>query len=75
MKLRCIETGRTTKLPSDEFDSIQEAADRIVKRDWSGHYAQFSGVPSREALFAEVCRSVGGMCEHTGKKINFEIIE
>jgi hypothetical protein len=72
--LKLIETGRTTKISDTDSQTIQAAADKLVRRDEPGHYAQFSGSPEPDNLFAEICRAVSGMTEHTGDKINFEII-
>lgn len=72
--LRLIETGRKTKIANIEYETLQCAADRLVARDYSGHFAIFCGCPEPGNLFAEICSSAGDLCVHTGNKITFEIL-
>jgi hypothetical protein len=87
MKLRCIETGRTTRVNLDERYELNEAvhgaeiraaANRIVSRADRGYFANFGSVCINSVGYitpAEIARPVGSMTESTGKTVHFELID
>ena len=78
MKLRCIETGKTTAIAdaTDERE-IRAAASKLVARTYRGHFAHFGSVCLNNAgqiTHAEIARQVGGMTETDGSYVTFEIV-
>jgi hypothetical protein len=86
MKLRCIETGRTTRVNLDERYELNEvvhgteiraAANRLVSRENRGYFANFGSVCINNVGHitpAEIARPVGSMTESTGQTVHFELI-
>ena len=86
MKLRCIETGRATKITLDERYELNEAvhgseiraaANRLVSREDRGYFANFGSVCINnigQITPAKIARPVGNMTESTGKTVHFELI-
>jgi len=76
--LKCTKTNKTTKITANEIGEpdIGAAANRLVARDWPGHYAGGMTETSDGSgeWSAEVCRSVGGLTEHTGEHVHFTTI-
>jgi hypothetical protein len=69
-----IETCGMTGLPLE--DAIQNAAERIISRlHGADHFPNraigWSILPDR--FDAELCRAVGGMTEHTGERLTFQV--
>ena len=66
MKLICAETKRWTKIHDVEESTLDEAKDRLIKREFPGHFGScFSG--QRDRLTAvEIARAAGDLTEHTG---------
>lgn len=84
MKLLCIDTGQKTKITVNEFGEpeISEAADRLVIRSEGRGY--FAGhVPDWDRLrwldttefTAEICCAAGDLTEHTGRSLDFRVID
>lgn len=86
MKLRCVETRRTTKIDLDERYELNEvvhgaeiraAANRLVSREDHGYFANFGSICINNLghiTAAQIARPVGGMIESTGEKVHFEVI-
>ena len=77
-KFICTTTGRTTQI-QDAHDSrnLQSCANSLIKRTHPGHFAPLNFGKSEALVLknVEICRSVGGMTEHTGEFVDFEIVE
>ena len=86
MKLRCVETGRTTRVDLDKCYELNEvvhgteiraAANRLVSREDHGCYASFGSICVNNVgniTPAKIARPVGNMTESTGKTVHFEVI-
>ena len=89
MKIRCIETGRITKVDRGEFGQlmITEAMTRLICREPEYSSGGYFAEPIRRIGLvgdfvefagcrrAEICRPVGGLTERTGDYRRFEVCD
>lgn len=77
MKLKCVETGKTTKIvlgdkPWENDEILEIAANNLLVREIE-HRDDFVCV-SFDGLRSEICHALDGLTEHSGDYRSYEII-
>ena len=81
MKMFNVKTGQRTKIAINEFGfpEYQEAADRLMSRQYKGYFASslsFYNLENRHETNIELhpCRSVGNLTETSSETLCFQIV-
>ena len=81
MKMINVKTGQRAKITINEFGfpEYQEAADRLMSRQYKWHFASslsFYDLENRPKTNIELhpCRSVGDLTEVSSKTVLFQIV-